>query len=222
MKLYGDELARSIDLRIHAPVATPAAVDAIPPDDRPDGIVVTVLADQSQWQFVLASTAAASSAVRVPADMPASGRWVLVGANTNLGQSVGSGNALAPVKLNLTIATAQLASLAAGVKTTTVPLGSVLPAGTRPLWRELVLTTPFSGGGATSVLLDIGGTVPNDIVAGQSLFAGAPAAMQGTSGTNPNGDHGGQQLHAVVTSDVDLSQLTAGSVTIALFTGALP
>lgn len=219
MKLFGDELARSVDLRIHPSVPTQAAVDAILADDRPDGIVVTVTADQSQWQFVLASTAAASLSVRVPADKPASGRWLLVGANP--GQPLGSGGVLVPVRVGVTIATSQFSALAAGVRTTAVPLGGVLPPGTRPLWRELTLTTPFTGGAASAVTLDIGGAVPNDIVAGQSLFAAAPSAMQGTSGINPNGGHGGQQLKATITSDVDLNQLTAGVVTIALYTGVL-
>lgn len=219
MKLFGDELARSVDLRIHAPVPTQTAIDAIPPDERADGIVVTVTADQSQWQFVLASTAAAALTARVPADRPASGRWLLVGAN--LGQNLGSGGVLAPIRLGVTVIASQFAALAAGVRTTAVRLGGVLPPGTRPLWREVVLSTPFTGGAATTVTLDIGGAVPNDIVAGQSLFTGVPSAMQGSSGSNPNGDHSGQQLQATITSDVDLNRLTAGAVTIALYTGVL-
>ena len=220
MKSWGDELARDVDLRIHPPVPDLPGLDAILADDRPDGIICTVQADQSQWQFLFASTAAASPAVRVPADKPANGRWCLVGAN--LAQSLGGGELLVAVKLAGVIALAQFASLAAGVKTTSIPLGAVLPAGARPLARELTLATPFSGGAATLTTLDLGGTVPNDIIAGQSVFMGAPAAMAGTSGVNPTGNHGGQQLQVTVTADVDLNKLTAGSVAVTLYYAPLP
>ncbi len=220
MKSWGDELARQVDMRIHPPVADLPGLDAILPDDRPDGIVCTVIGDQSQWQFVLASTGAASPAVRVPADNPSQGRWCLVGAS--LGQSLGGTGLLVPVKLAATVAAAQLASLAAGVKAASVSLGAALPAGARPIARELTLTTPFSGGGATVVTLDLGGTVPNDIIAGQNLFTGAPAAMAGTSGVNPMGDHGGQQLQVTITADVDLHTLTLGAVAVTLFYAVLP
>jgi hypothetical protein len=220
VKTWGDELARQVDMRIYPAVLDLPGLDAILPDDRPDGIICTVEADQSQWQFLFASTAAASPTVRIPADQPASGRWCLVGAN--LGQSLGGGGLLAPVKVPLVIAVAQFASLAAGVKATSVPMGAVLPAGARPIARELTLSTPFSGGGATMVTLDLGGTVPNDIIAAQSIFTGAPPAMAGASGANPTGNHGGQQLQATITSDVDLNKLTSGSIALALIYGILP
>jgi hypothetical protein len=220
VKSWGDELARFIDLRIHPAVPDLPGLDAILPEDRPNGIICTVEADQSQWQFLAASNAPASPTVRVPADDPTAGRWCLVGAN--LGQSLGGDSALAPTRLAATITTAQFASLAAGVKSTPIPIGAVAPAGARPLVRELTLTTPFGGGAATMVTLDLGGTVPNDIVAGQSLFTGAPAAMQGQSGVNPSGNHGGQQLQATITSDADLNTLNAGSVTVVLYVAAMP
>ena len=215
MKTWGDELARHVDLRIHPPVTALTDVDAVPPEDRPDGIVVTVTADQSQWQFVLASTAAASSTARVPADNPTNGRWLLVGAN--LTGTPASGGMLTPTKFAATITAAQFAALAAGVKSTAVAVGAALPTGGRTLLREIELPTPFSGGGATQVTLNLGGNVANDIVAGQSLFTGAPSAMEGSSGVNPRGDHGGQALEATITSDVDLNKLTAGSVTVAVY-----
>jgi hypothetical protein len=213
VKTWGDELARLVDLRIHPSVPDLPGLDAILPEDRPNGIVCTVEADQSQWQFLLASTAAASPSVRVPADKPANGRWMLVGASLGQGPFT---------SLAVTIGTAQLAGLAAGVKSARVPVGNPLPAGARPIARELTLSTPFSGGAATTVTLDLGGTVPNDIIAGQTLFTGAPAAMAGESGVNPTGDHGGQQLQATITSDVDLNTLTAGSVDVELFYAILP
>ena len=86
----------------------------------------------------------------------------------------------------------------------------------------MVLGAAFSGGGAASVTLDVGGTSPSDLIAGQSIFTGALGAMAGTSGVNPTGDHGGQQLQVTITADVDLNQLTAGSVTVVVFHALLP
>jgi hypothetical protein len=220
VKSWGDELARQIDMRIHPSVADLAHLDAIPPEDRPNGIVCTVEADQSQWQFLQGSNAPAAPGARVPADSPPLGRWHLVGAN--LGQTLGGGSVLVPLTCRVTIAVAQFASLAAGVKSTRVPLGPALPPGGRPFAREVVLGAAFSGGGAASVTLDVGGTSPSDIIAGQSIFTGALGAMAGTSGVNPTGDHGGQQLQVTITADVDLNQLTAGSVTVVVFHALLP
>jgi hypothetical protein len=220
VKSWGDELARQVDMRIHAAVPDLPGLDAILPDDRPDGIVCTVAADQSQWQFLLGSTAAASASVRVPADQPAEGRWLLCGAS--VAQNPGGGAALLAMTLAATVFVAQFAALAAGVKSASVPLGDVLPAGARPFVRELTLITAFSGGGATAVTMDLGGTVPNDIVADQSLFTGAPAAMAGANGVNPTGDHGSEQLHVTITADVDLNKLTAGSVAVAFCYVILP
>jgi hypothetical protein len=220
VKSWGDELARQVDLRIHPSVPDLPGLEAIPPDDRPNGIVCTVEADQSQWQFLIARSDAASPAVRVPEDNPAHGRWCLVGASQ--AASAGGPAALAAVKVAAAIGVGQFATLGPGVKTLSVPLGKVLPPGARPFARELKLATPFSGGGATIATLNLGGTVPNDIVAGQTVYPGAPAAMAGASGVNPTGDHGGQQLAITLSSDADLNKLTAGSITVSLFYAVLP
>jgi hypothetical protein len=78
---YGETLARSVAARIHAPVALLTDLDGIPADERIDGMVANVTADQSQWQWVDASTASASGIVRIPTDAPSTGRWIRTPAN---------------------------------------------------------------------------------------------------------------------------------------------
>lgn len=114
MKLYGDLLAQEIDKLVAAPPATLAALEAIPAENRPNGLCATVLADQSQWQFLLASTATAGTDVRVPDDVEASaayindpatapGRWIRVGSqgiggvNNRLHAAVADATALAAI-----------------------------------------------------------------------------------------------------------------------------
>lgn len=90
MKLYGDQLAQEILKTITRPVATLTALEAVAAENRVDGVICTVIADQSQWQFVLASTTAAGTDCHVPDDIEASaeyqddpatapGRWIRVG-----------------------------------------------------------------------------------------------------------------------------------------------
>lgn len=90
MRLFGDSLAQLIALYILPPTATLTTLEAIGKEDRAHGITVTVLSDQSQWQFVLDSTTAAGTDCKVPDDIEASaayisdpatapGRWIRVG-----------------------------------------------------------------------------------------------------------------------------------------------
>ena len=74
---YGDILAQKVAKRIAPPVATLAAIDAIPADSRTAGMGVdcTLSTDPSAWLFVADSVAVASVNVRVPSDNPAAGRW---------------------------------------------------------------------------------------------------------------------------------------------------
>ena len=73
---YGDLLAQQVAQRVHAPVATLAAIDAIPYGDRVNGMGVrcTASTDPSTWAFLSASIAAAGADVRVPTDA-LGGRW---------------------------------------------------------------------------------------------------------------------------------------------------
>jgi hypothetical protein len=98
MELYGDSLAQKIAKSITAPTATLTTLEAIDAERRVDGIICTVLSDQSQWQFVLASTTAAGTDCKVPDDIEASaayisdpatapGRWLRVGSFAANGSS---------------------------------------------------------------------------------------------------------------------------------------
>jgi hypothetical protein len=79
MANFGDTLARAVDARIAASPATQAALAAILPWLRYDGQLCVVEADQTEWQFVLASVAsAAAGQVIDPSDSPANGRWLAV------------------------------------------------------------------------------------------------------------------------------------------------
>lgn len=82
MSHFGETLARKVAGRIaHSPVDQ-TALAAITVDNRYDGQIAVVMADQTLWQFVLASTAAAAAGqVIVPADAPSAGRWLAVNAS---------------------------------------------------------------------------------------------------------------------------------------------
>lgn len=115
-------------------------------------------------------------------------------------------------KVSLTVGHADLTAAATSQ---VVNIGSAaLPSGAYIVGRTIALATAFSGGGAGAVSVDIGGTDADAIVDGESLFTGATTAKAGTSGINPNGALGGQQITATFISDVNVVLLTAGSVTI--------
>ena len=97
-----------------------------------------------------------------------------------------------------------------------IPLGVPLPANARVVGRTLRNITPFTGGGATVVSLDVGGTDPNAIIAGEDLLAGGTDAREGSAGVNPTGYFDAQQLAATFTPDGahNLAGLTAGAATI--------
>lgn len=76
MKLvYGDFAAQTVSERIAAPVATTAALTAIPASRRVDGMIALVQADSSLWVFNSSSSAGAAAGVLAPDS--GSGRWLL-------------------------------------------------------------------------------------------------------------------------------------------------
>jgi len=126
-------------------------------------------------------------------------------------------------KRTVTVTHAELTSEVAG-EAQAIDIGAVLPANARILGRELSGLTEFSGGDVASCTLDIGGTDADAIVAAQNVFAGAGVVdKQGTSGVNPNGNLGGQQLKATFTPDGAhaLAALDAGAVTITVLFSVL-
>lgn len=100
-----------------------------------------------------------------------------------------------------------------------INIGAVLPANARILGCELTANTQFTGGGAASVTLSVGGTGTTDIVNAADVLGGGAGNRHGTFGPNPNGNLGGQQLVATFTPDGahTLLALTAGATTITVF-----
>lgn len=116
-------------------------------------------------------------------------------------------------ELELTIGEADLT---AGATSQVFNLGGVLPADAIVVGREVSLATNFTGGGTTDAKLEIGIAGDHDsIMTSLDIDAGAPFAVQGTAGVNPNGNYGGQQLVVTVTSTgANVTAFTAGSVTV--------
>ena len=121
------------------------------------------------------------------------------------------------IKRKLTVGHADLTAAVNGTAQT-INIGQKPPTGSRLLTRELTGITQFTGGSASSCTLDIGGTDADAIVAAENVLGGGTVNRQGTSGVNPGGDYGGQQLTATFTPDAShtLAGLTAGAVTITL------
>lgn len=106
-------------------------------------------------------------------------------------------------------------------------IGAALPANAMILAVNVALTTPFAGGGATSVLLDIGTSGDADaIVANCDLFA---AAINGMASSLPAGiapfklfTAAGAQLLATIAADVNVAALNAGAATITILFTVVP
>lgn len=77
MKNYGDILAQALANIVHLPVAAEANITDIPADDRVNGQTVKAIAEGTSWTYVAASTASGSATCIVPADAPATGRWLI-------------------------------------------------------------------------------------------------------------------------------------------------
>ncbi len=81
---YGDRAAREMSRRFGGAVADAAAIAAIEPGDRADGMVIYNAATQMAWGYDAASAAAAGAGVIVPTDAPATGRWLIHATGTGL------------------------------------------------------------------------------------------------------------------------------------------
>lgn len=141
------------------------------------------------------------------------GVWVAVGP---LAGQLAKAQALAAASLPVQKRTVRIqhSDLTDADGSQTINIGAALPANARVVSREIRLATAFSGGGAGAVTVAIGGTDADGIVSATSVFTGAPAAQAGTSGINPEGKLGGEQLTATVAADVNVADLTAGDMTI--------
>lgn len=101
-----------------------------------------------------------------------------------------------------------------------INIGAILPTDAVVVCHDVYVTTVFSGGSASAVTVDIGGTDADAIVDGMDIFTGAAAgALTGTAGVHPKGKFSAQQLKATFLTDSghNLAGLTAGALTINVF-----
>lgn len=113
--------------------------------------------------------------------------------------------------LNVTLTEA---SFTAGAVSEAVNVGSALPTGSEVMWAGVNVNTEFSGGGAGSAAIEIGTAGDADaFMATLSVFTGSGTGRRaGARGVGAEGS--GTQVKATLTSDVNVSALTAGSVDI--------
>ncbi len=109
------------------------------------------------------------------------------------------------------------ADLTAGAVAENIALDD-LPAGAQVVGWDNAAITAFSGGGAGSCTMSIGtAAAPELIMAATSVFTGVAAQTRGTAGVSPNAYFAAaSSLVARFTANVNVSALTAGSITIAL------
>ncbi len=165
---YGDSAARKVSGRIADPIATRAALIAVPARARVDGQLCQVTSDRSWWQFASASTAADASGELVQTPSAGSGRWL---------RCTGFANLVLP----FTYATANQAALL------TVPAGF-------KIWivcANWEITANMTGGtnSAIGVSTSVTGTATQgDILGGATgdiaatLVASGGASIRGTVG----------------------------------------
>lgn len=106
-----------------------------------------------------------------------------------------------------------------------INLGAALPANAVVLASQVKVDTLFSGGGATAVKLDIGGTDIDAIAAQHDVFTGAAtgALAPNPAGVHPQGKFSAEQLVATFTPDGAhaLLGLDAGDLTITVWYSVL-
>ncbi len=129
----------------------------------------------------------------------------------------------APIVVRKTITHADLVALA----TSEDIVLAVLPSLGRFRVGSCKLNTAFSGGGATAVTVDVGGTDADGLIDGRDIFTGASTAEQFSPAgvlvaAGLSAQLGGQTITAKFTSDVNIIALTAGSITITLIFDPLP
>jgi hypothetical protein len=212
-------LLQKISARLSTYVANETALAAVTSNNRTDGMLVFVKASTvgpSIWYRDDLSSAGAAAGSVVQSGDSTTGRWLILATQAEL-----TGGASAPQKATATIAFGALAAGNSNGASVSVNVNAPLPANARILGVALRLVTPFTGGGATSVSLDLGTTGdPIAIVVGADVLH---AAVDGMAFTMPLGKapfklfaSAGAQLLARFTPDGShqLVNLTAGSITI--------
>lgn len=151
-------------------------------------------------------------------EVDSSGVWVYLGPHVAAFESRGD--------VQVVSVTVGEADLTAAATSQAIAIGSSVPAGARILGASIRLTTPFTGGGATSCVVDIGSTGDADaLIDGANVFA---AAVDGQASTRPLGIAPNKvftsatQLNATFISDVNVSALTAGACVVDVYFTVIP
>jgi len=124
----GETLARAVATRVHAAVTTTALLAAIPAEERQDQMTCLCTADNSNWMFSAASSAADTASTLAVAPSAGSGAWLRI-------------DKLVDIKVAVAFGTADAAVLF------TVPTGFRLRP-TRPWWE---VTADFTGGSSSTI-----------------------------------------------------------------------
>lgn len=153
---YGDRAARLVSQRQAAPVATIAALKAVPPAQRASGQQVLIVADGSRWRFHPTS-ALTGDDLLVIAPTTGSGRWLRVTGACDLAMPI-------------TFATADAAVLL------TMPAGAVLKI--EDLFWEV--TADWTGGTNSAIGASSNKTAPTDWSTKGDLLGGATGDVLAT------------------------------------------
>jgi hypothetical protein len=220
-------ILEKISARLGPPVANEAALAAITANNRTDSMLVfvknSVTVGPSIWYRDDTSAASATAGSVVTSTDSTTGRWLILATQAEL-----TGGASAPQKASVTVAFGALAAGNSNGLAVSANLGAALPANARILGAALRLTTPFTGGGATAVTVDIG--TAGDPIAIVAAADALHAAVDGMAFTQPAGKAPNKffatsaQLLARFTPDGShtLLGLTAGSITIDVLYSVLP
>jgi hypothetical protein len=213
------------------------ALTAIPSVRIAPGAVIAVKDVHAAAVYDEASTtAAASGRVYVPDDVAATaayisdpatapGRWHVIASDAIL---TTTDAAVGAVKRTVTVGHADLTDAVNG-EAQAINIGATLPANARIIGVDLHDYTPFTGGSASAVALDIGTSGDVDaIIDGADVFAaavdGGPATIPAGIRPNKTFVSAGAQLLATFTPDGGhtLLALTAGSIIIDVWYLVLP
>lgn len=158
------------------------------------------------------------STIVVPTQAPAAGYGVPAALNALASAAKTDVEALEAGILQKKTVTVGHADLTAAATSQAVNIGTALPANARIIGVDMRSLTAFSGGSAGAVTVDIGSSGDVDaLVDGANLFAaavdGGPASMP--AGIRPTKTYASAtQLIATFIADVNVADLTAGSVVI--------
>jgi hypothetical protein len=133
--------------------------------------------------------------------------------------SLDSGVSAVVQKKTVTITEATLTAAVNG-QAQAVNVGTALPTNAVVIAHEVNVATLFSGGSATAVKMDLGGTSTTAIVNQLDVFTGAATgALSPRTGAHAQGKFSAEQLVATFTPDAGhtLAGLTAGSLTITVW-----